>query len=128
MAATATRSPRSMPQSGKKVDVISVAWTSDAGGAASVVISQIYGFLLKIVTDPTDGPTDNYDITLIDENGVDALANAGVDRDTTNSEQVYPMVSGAAIPIFLCGDHTFTIANAGAIKSGVTVFYVTESL
>lgn len=127
---TVTRDPRRAPNNGKPIERISVAWTSDASGNATGSIENLYGFCLKLVTDP-DGsaaPTDNYDITLVDENSIDALAGAGADRDTANTEQVYPTASGAQVPAFLCGTHTFTVANAGNAKSGVAVFYVVESI
>ena len=106
----------------------SITWTSDASGNADVAL-PMNGWLVKFVTDPSaTAPTDDYDITLVDENGIDALTGLGANRDTANTEQVYPLVSGAATPIFLSGSHTFTVANAGNAKSGVAVFYVLNSL
>lgn len=126
---TVTRDPRVMPNSGKVCERIVVDWTSDASGDADVSIANLYGWLVKIVTDPgATAPTDDYDITLVDENSVDALASLAVNRDTANTEQVYPVASGANVPIFLCGTHTFTIANAGNAKVGRTVLYIIESL
>lgn len=127
MAATVTQQPR-ISKNGKEIEVIHVAWTSDGSGDATATLSDVYGWLVKMVTDPVDGPTDNYDITLIDEWGADALQGLGANRDTTNSETVYTLVTGAATPVLLCGDHTFTVAAAGATKSGVAVFYILESL
>jgi hypothetical protein len=126
---TATRDPRSAPR-GKHIDKVNVAWTSDASGNATLSIENLYGFLLKMVTVPSGSaaPTDNYDITLVDENSIDALAGAGADRDTANTEQVYPTPSGSSIPAFLCGTHTFTVANAGNAKSGTAILYIVESL
>ncbi len=127
MAVTVTPKPR-VSKNGREVEVYEVAWTSDASGNATGTFNDIYGFLIKMVTDPTDGPTDNYDITLVDEYGADALQGAGADRDTTNSETVYPTPSGSTVPPLLCGDHTFTVANAGNAKSGLAVFYILECL
>lgn len=100
---------------------MSVAWTSDGSGAASGTV-ELYGFLLKSTTKPTDSPTDNYDITLI-QDGIDQLAGSLMDRDTANGEVVVH-----AAPIFLAGAHTFTVAAAGATKSGNAYFYLVESL
>jgi hypothetical protein len=126
---TATRAPR-VSGNGREVEKVSVAWTSDASGNADGSITNLYGFLVKYVTDPdgTAAPTDLYDMTLVDENSVDALAGSGADRSATLNQQVYPVASGAQTPVFLCGTHTFTIANAGNAKSGVAVFYLVESL
>lgn len=126
---TVTRTPLASPW-GKLVEKISVAWTSDASGNATGTMTKLYGFVIKVITDP-DGsaaPTDNYDITLVDENAVDALDGKLADRDTANNEQVYPTPTSSAIPAFVCGDHTFTVANAGNAKSGVCTFYITEDL
>lgn len=122
------RQPVRSTYSGKVVEKITLSWTSDASGNADLLISSLFGYVIRLVTDPGDGPTDNYDVTLIDENGSDALQGAGADRDTTNSESVYPTPTSATIPPFIAGDATFTIANAGNAKSGTTVLYVAESL
>lgn len=107
----------------------SIAWTSDASGNADVSVPNMNGWLVKLVTDPgATAPTDNYDITLVDENSIDALADTGLNRDTANTEQVYTLASGAQTPIFLTGTYTFTVANAGNAKQGTAVFYVLESL
>lgn len=120
MAATVTRTPGKLPY-GKEYEIVSIAWTSDGSGDASTSV-LLDGFLVKSVTDPGNGPTDNYDITLV-QNGADQLAGALADRDTTNSEVVIH-----AAPIFLAGSHTFTVAAAGASKTGTAYFYLVESL
>lgn len=126
---TVTRDPRRAPNEGKRIERISVAWTSDASGNADASIENLYGFLVKVITNPdnVDAPTDNYDITLIDENGIDAADSKLIDRDTANTEQVYPVASNAQTPVFLCGTHTFTVANAGNAKRGVCVLYIIEA-
>lgn len=118
---------RKLTECGKLVQRLVFDWTSTAGGAADLAFS-LKGFILKMVTDPTDGPTDNYDITLIDEDGADVLIAQGADRDTTNTETVYPAQSNGAIPVFHAGNVTFTVANAGNAKSGRAIFWVVESL
>lgn len=126
---TVTRDPRKSPNGGKLFERIVVDWTSDASGNADVSIENLYGWCVKVVTDPgSTAPTDNYDITLVDENSVDALEGKLVDRDTANSETVYPLVTGAATPVLLCGTHTFTVANAGNAKVGKAIFYIVENL
>lgn len=126
---TVTRDPRRSPNTDKVYERVSIAWTSHTDGTGSVAIDGLYGWLVKMVTDPgATAPTDNYDITLVDENSADALEGLGANRDTANTETVYTLVSGAATPVFLCGTHTFTIANAGDSKVGTAVLYIVESL
>lgn len=103
-----------------KVRPYRVAWTSDASGDATATL-PINGAIVRVVTNP-DGsaaPTDNYDLTIVDEDGVDLLNGEGVDRDTANSEQIFP----TDVP-FHNGDVTVTIANAGDTKEGVVAIYV----
>ena len=114
---------------GRGITKYSFDWTSDASGNATCAVPNMQGWLVKLVTDPgATAPTDNYDITLVDENSIDALAGTGADRDTANTEQVYTVATSAQTPIFLSGAYTFTVANAGNAKVGVAVFYVLESL
>lgn len=109
-----------------------VSWTSDASGDATGTV-QLDGEILKVVTNPTDGPSANYDITIVDEDGVDIAQGLLANRHTTNSEEQYlyeQITLGGtgtdryAAPIVHYGACTFTVANAGNAKSGVArIFY-----
>lgn len=79
---------------------------------------DISGVWLAIATNPgSPAPTDNYDITLVDGDGLDRLNGVGANRDTTNSER--EPVTGAAA--FTAGeDLTLTIAN-NLVNSAVVV-------
>ena len=75
------------------INVINIVWLSDdAAGTWSATTKKISGSLLAGVTDPgATAPTDDYDITIKDAEGVDVLGNCHddlVDRDTANSERV----------------------------------------
>src|SRR5688500_13762736 len=101
---TVTRHPRVSPTTGKTFERIVVDWTSDTDGTGSVSISNLYGWLVRLVTDPgATAPTDDYDLTLVDEDSVDVLAGAGLNRDTANSEQVAPIITNAQNAVLLCG-------------------------
>lgn len=113
------------------------SWTSDGSGDATGTTGKIVGTLVKGTTNPTDGPTDNYDITLTDEDGVNILASCDddlADRDTTNSEEVYFLVKdhAAGTPLaqslhpVVCSKITVTVAAAGATKSGVLTLYLRD--
>lgn len=120
------------------------AWTSDsAAGACSSATAtltganrKIVGRLVKAVTVPGAGgaaPTDNYDITLKDEQANDVLAACQktlVDRDTANTEEVYFLVlDGAGTPLaqslhpVVCNVLTIAVANAGNSKTGTIILY-----
>lgn len=103
-----------------KMDVWEITWTSTSGGAVEVKLPEIWGRVVRMVTDPAAGgsaPTDNYDVTLVDENALDVLGGTGADRDTANTEAISPGV-------YLAGQVTFTVANAGNAKAGVAKIYV----
>lgn len=111
-----------------------VDWQSDAAGASTGTSRKVVGRLIKAVTDPgSAAPTDNYDITITDEEGVDVLAacqSTLANRDTTNSEQVYFLVlDTAATPLaqsvhpVVCDKLTVTIAAAGDTKTGQIILY-----
>jgi hypothetical protein len=131
MAGTVTvaRDPRKGQNGGKIIERISVAWTSDASGNATGTITNLYGWLVKVVTTPgAAAPTALYDITLIDENNFDSAQNKLADRSATVVEEIYPLTTGSAIPVLLVGTYTFTVANAGNAKNGTCVLYMVESL
>lgn len=130
---TLTKTPLKSPN-GKIVEKYTIDWVADAadGSVPNLAIPDMYGFLIKALTNPgAVAPTDNYDIKLLDpdDSAIDALADALLNRDTANSEQVYPIVSGAAVPIFLAGDYTLNITN-NLVNSatGQIILYVIESL
>lgn len=104
---------------GGGLTALTLTWTSDASGDATLVF-QMQGAIVRMVTNPgSTAPTDNYDITLVDPDGVDLLAAEGINRDTSTSEQVFPTNTP-----FHYGDVTFTVANAGDTKDGVCVLYL----
>lgn len=99
-------------------------WTSDASGDASGSTGHVIsGLIRRIATDPdnTAAPTANYDVTITDESGVDVLGGGGVDRHTSNSEQVIP-----SQPIAVDNVLTLVVAGAGNAKSGVVYIYVSN--
>ena len=103
---------------------ITWTWTSDASGDVdgTLTVSAYNGVLERLVTVP-DGdaaPTDNYDVTILDEDGVDVLMGGGADRDTANTEQV-----GASSLGVVANDRLeLVVANAGNATSGTVYLYL----
>lgn len=103
---------------------ITLAWTSDGSGNVSGTSTSFAysGEIIRLVTVP-DGvaaPTDDYDVTLLDEDGVDVLMGAGIDRDTANTEQVLASSLGCVANDKL----QLVISGAGATKQGTVHVYV----
>lgn len=112
-------------------------WTSDdaTGAVSGTTTAKVVGRLVKGVTDPgSAAPTDNYDIAITDDEGVDVLAacqSTLANRDTTNTEQAYFLVlDAAATPLaqsvhpIVCSTLTVAVTNAGNSKTGQVILYV----
>jgi len=77
------------------VEEIKYACTTTSGGLVDkqtdeIVVGRVVGFIAN--PDGTDAPTDNYDVTITNEDGVDVLGGAGANLDTANSEMMAPMI------------------------------------
>ena len=104
---------------------IKFAWTSGDGaedGTASGQTTEVYsGKILGLATDPgSPAPTDDYDITVTDEDGIDVLMGGGADRDTANTEYVLSASLGAVANDKL----TINVAAAGTNKKGIAYLYI----
>lgn len=104
---------------------IAFSWTSGSGddeGTASGQTTKVYsGKILGLATDPgSPAPTDDYDITVTDEDGMDVLMGGGADRDTTNTEYVLSASLGAVANDKL----TINISAAGASAKGIAYLYI----
>lgn len=104
---------------------IKFSWTSGDGGedgTASGQTTEVYsGKILGLATDPgSPAPTDNYDITVTDEDGMDVLMGGGANRDTANTEYVLSASLGAVANDKL----TINIAAAGTNKKGIAYLYI----
>lgn len=98
-------------------------WTSDdtAGTVTGTSSFEIGGLVYGLTTNPgSTAPTDNYDITITDEDGVDLLGGVGADRDTANSEYVAVKDgAGNVVPVPVGGPVTFNGSNMGNSKVGI---------
>lgn len=109
------------------VQVVKLTWTSNSGGTATAVSHGLYGVINRAVFVPGtagNAPTDNYDVTVLDEYGFDILEGNAANRDTANTEEVVPTSLHRAI----AGTVTAHIANAGDTKSGTIYLLFTDVL
>lgn len=107
---------------GGNVTKYTVAWTSTAGGAVSGNAFQIRrGELVQVKVIPGSGgtqPTDLYDLTIEDADGVDLLAGAAA--NLSNSESaifIWPLS-------YLDNTVDVVIANAGSAKTGTVILWI----
>lgn len=106
------------------VKKVKFVWVSGADQAATGTTTKAYsGEIIRLVTVPAvapNAPSDNYGVTLTDEDGVDVLMGAGAARDTANTEQVLASSLGCVANDKL----TLNIATAGAAKGGTVIAYI----
>ena len=107
------------------VKLVRWAWTSGTGETvlADCTTTAFYtGDLLFFVTVP-DGsaaPSDNYDVTILDKNDVDVLADSGMNRDTASTESVLAGSLGTVANSEL----ELNIAGAGSSNAGVVYLWI----
>ena len=102
---------------------IVVDWVADAADATvpDTLLPTIEGRLFELTTNPGGtAPTDNYDITLIDAEGIDRLQGVGANRDTANTESAIPVYSGSTIHPVVSKTDALTLKIAGnAVNSAL---------
>lgn len=98
---------------------------ADAAAATfpDTVLPPIEGRLLALATNPgATQPTDNYDVTVVDQHGHDVLEAVGGNRDTLNTEKVPIVYSGTAIHPVVDEADTLTLnIDNNAVNSAVVV-------
>lgn len=113
------------------VAVLTATMTSNADGIVSGrLLAAQFGLFWRGTTDPddTDAPSDNYDLTLLDDAGIDLLNGRGDDRDSTDSQQLAPLVLDSATtvsqPVAIGDRLTFQGLNMGESKTTVLRLYI----
>ena len=123
MPGTITLSKHIQPKRNGILGSMRFAWTSDTGGAVSGTTWPFNGRIERLVTNPgAAAPTDNYDVTIEDEDGVDVLGGVGANRDTVNSEQAVPVLGTYFHPAH-AGTIEPKVAAAGSAKTGEIIIY-----
>jgi len=125
-------------------------WTANHLGTVAATTRRIRGVLIKGITDANVGwsdedwspsttlsvsaspePTDNYDIVITDEEGVDVLGNCDddlLDRDEATTEEVYFLIDDAggtttSVQPAVADKLTITVTNAGNGGTGELHLY-----
>lgn len=129
---TVTKKDMSIGNTGAGLTKIIITWVADASAATVPDTDFILcGVLRRIVTDPgATAPSANYDITLIDESGLDLFTTGGANRSATLSQGFIPMMDGVttgAFFILYCGNATFNLDN-NAVNSatGTVTLFITD--
>ena len=106
----------------------SIAWLSDASGDVSANTFGVKaGEIIQVGYIPDSGgtqPTDLYDVTMTDENGVDVLTGTGANLSNATSTVAVPAVSTYFRRTLEAGDLTPVVAAAGNAKGGTIVLLV----
>lgn len=108
------------------IGIIIIAATGDAsnGTFPDTALPAFGGYLLALITNPgATAPTNNYDITLIDADGLDRLQDVGGNRSSTNSQEAAIVRSGTAIhPPVIDGETlTLNIDNNSVASAGIAI-------
>jgi len=102
---------------------IIVDFVADAadGTVPDTLLPSIEGRLMELTTNPGGtAPTDDYDVTLIDAEGIDRLQSLGLNRDTANTESAIPVYSGSTIHPVVSKTDALTLKIAGnAVNSAL---------
>jgi hypothetical protein len=97
--------------------------SSTDGSFPATNLPGFSGRLVALRTNPgATAPTASYDITLVDEDGLDRLQGVGADRHTSNSEHATIVYSGTSVNPLVTADDTLalTLAN-NSVNSAITV-------
>lgn len=135
-SATITISNIDIPWHKKDVALIKkvlIEWTGDSNNgsvpdtafSASNTVEIIGRDCSLAVTDPgSTAPTDNYDITIEDEYGVDIMGGSLLNRNTANSEQAIPQVGSGLASRLCAGTWSFKLSgNSVNSATGKCVLY-----
>ncbi len=112
------------PIHGRKVLVTWVGASDGTFTASSITLS---GLVVKVVTNPgSPAPTAAYDVTCGDPSDatLDVFGGALINRHTTTTEQAYPVITGATVPIYVSSCTLQITNNSVDSATGTIEFYV----
>lgn len=108
-----------------------ITWTGDAANGTvpnytftSADREFMKGYYIYAVqTNPGTAPTDNYDMTILNADGLDIMGTALNDRDKSNTELAIPKCDGTnyCYPLIDGGTLTLTVANNTDVSATCTL-------
>ncbi len=110
-------------------------WTSDASSAdvSGTKTKELSGIIERVTFIPDSGdtqPTNEYDVTLEDENGVDVLGGNGADLSNAAASTVVPGVAftdgvtTSVAKVAIDDQLELKVENAGNSNGGTVVLYL----
>ena len=98
---------------------------ADAAFDSTDLIDILGRYCILGVTDPgSPAPSDNYDITIEDEYGVDIFGGKLTNRHTTNAQQEMPLIGSGYGGRLCAGPLTFKLAgNSVSVAKGKCILY-----
>lgn len=109
----------------RAIQKYTISWTSDASGDATSNTVVLSGSVARINFVPGSGatqPTDLYDITLKDSDGIDILLGSGADLSNTIATTMIPLISSNRIVIN--EKLAIAVSNSGNAKTGTITIYL----
>lgn len=107
-----------------------IDWLSDASGNCTADITGVQGEIMRFTVNPDDGatsPTNAYDMTLKDRDGVDILAGLGANLSNSTALSRVPLTGDGTTTtqrFVTLGTLSLAITNAGAANGGILRVYV----
>tara|TARA_Y100000310_G_scaffold299414_1_gene334250 strand:+ start:356 stop:760 length:405 start_codon:yes stop_codon:yes gene_type:complete len=109
-----------------------IDWLTDASGDVdTTTFDAMDGTIIQVEFTPDSGgtqPSNNYDLTILDEHGADVLNGEGSNLSNTDAEHAVPLIgSGANINkrwYHHAGTLQPVVANGGNAKGGITYLYI----
>ena len=106
---------------------VDISWTSNGDGNATDTTTKIRGTIERIDFVPGSGdvqPTDQYDVTLQDVNGFDALLAQGANLSNSTASRVVRTGTSPVLPYATIGPLSLSVSGAGDSNSGTILIYV----